>query len=178
MPNIHIYGLPPINVLDTRVELFDEQTFNSDKAIKLYKGAPDEKGMVNCNIDEKYIENGIRLVTKSEMFEEIIETLKVPTIGVFHTVSLTRDLELYSVTDKLPIEIISWERDAQEQMKQDYRDAKYKNYISKTIYWLLIVGSPILGLFVAGIPGIVIGVLITIVTIALDKYASGHKHGI
>jgi len=178
MPKVHIYGLPPENLVHTKVVLFDERTFNSANARRLFEGTPDEHGRVTCEIAEEYIGKKVRLVAMPKMFEYIGEPLEVPPLGVFHTVSLARDMGLYSGTEQLPVEPASWRRDAQEQMRRDFRAAKHKNYLSKSIYWVLTIGSPIAGFFFAGPIGVVIGVAISVVTIFLGKYASGQEYGI
>lgn len=178
MIKVNIYGLPPNNLSDTKVVIFDERTFNSSKAKRLFQGNPDENGKVTCEISKEYIGKKIRLVAMPKLFEYIGEVLEVSPLGVFHTVSLVRDLGLYSGTEKLPVEPISWRKDSQEKMRLDYRAAEHKNPLSKSIYWILTIGSPIAGLLIAGSIGVVIGFVITILTVSLGKYASGQEHGI
>lgn len=178
MPKACIYGLPPGNLTDTKVVLFDERTFGTAGAKRLFEGHPDNDGRVTCEIPKEYIGKKVRLVAMPKMFEYIGEPLDVSALGVFHTVTLSRDMGLYSGAETLPIEPTSWHRSAQDKMRTDYRAAKHKNYFSRIAYWTLTIGSPIAGLAFAGATGVAVGFVITAATIFLGRYASGHNHGI
>jgi hypothetical protein len=177
MPLVRIYGLPPHNLDNTLVEIFDNRTYGSSGAIRLYRGNPDNNGQVICKIPKEYIGSKIRLVALPEKYIEISDIIEVSKLGVFHVTTL--EPETFSnVRGPFPVEPKTWYLKALKEMKTDYRNAKYKNYISKSIYWLLTLGAPIVGLFLGGYLGLLFGLFITLCTVLLGKYASGDIKGI
>jgi ribosomal protein L37E len=55
--------------------------------------------------------------------------------------------------------------------KEQTNERKIVNWPSKIILVIILIGSPIIGLFLANIPGAVIGLLLDIVAWYLEKYA-------
>lgn len=177
MPVINIYGLPPGDKVDKKISIFDNR-FGTAKALRLFVGVADNKGLISFNVPKKYVGKKITLVVNtSEYFSYLKEILVVPVLGVFHTVKLEREI-MYDITKPLPVDIGDWYLTSLEQMKIDYRKAKYKNYVGKSASILLTFGAPILGYFIADELGVLLGLFIAIITYLGEKYASGKVKGI
>ena len=176
---VRIYGLPPKDKDDTKVFIYDYETYGTENAIELFQGTPDELGRLFCEIPKEYLNKKIKLLVIPDRFSHISEVLDVTPLGVFHTVSLTRDMGgKYGLHEQLPVEPTSWRQKAQNEMKIDFRNAKYKNKYSKTVYWVLTAISPFIGLILGGVVGLVLGVVVTVILLFIGSYAFGYKKGI
>jgi hypothetical protein len=178
MLKIKIYGLPPGNNPDTKVWIYDEKSYGTNKAIQLYEGNPDKDGIVNCEIATKYKNREIRFLAMPDLLNHISEPLKVTPLGLFHTVKLSLDMGVCSGTEKLPFNPTELHRTSQELMRIDYRNAKHKNWLVKGVSAIATVAAAFIGWFVAGIWGLVGGCVLAILVISLGEYATGHKKGI
>ena len=173
---IKVYGLPPGNNPDTKVWLYDEQTYCTNEAILLYEGKPDHDGIVECVVPNKY--KKIRFLAMPDMLNQISEPLKATSLGIFHTVKLSLDMGICSGTEKMPFNLAELHRSSQEKMRKDYRNTKHKNWLFKGVSALATITAAFIGWYIAGILGLVVGCVLTIVVIFLGDYASGHKKGI
>ena len=153
MKNCYINGLPPN---DTKVVLFDNKTFNSSGAIRLWEGQPDENGFIHCEIPKKY--KKVHLVVINKAFEHLGEKLNVDSLGLFHTVKLKKCI-LHDQTKPLPINPDTAYIEGQDEMRKIYRNAKYRNYGLKSLFFLATVGAAFIGWFIAGLsvvrPGLI-----------------------
>lgn len=178
MLKIKIYGLPPGNNPATKVWIYDEKSYCSQNAIKLYEGNPDKDGIVECEVPIEYKNKEIRFLAMPDMLNEISEPLKVSSLGLFHTVKLSLDMGICSGSEKVPFNITKLHRSSQEMMRDDYRNTKHKNWFFKSICAVATVAAAFVGWFIAGIWGLIGGCVLTIIVIILSEYATGHKKGI
>ena len=117
------------------------------------------------------------LVTLPTKYVEIKDIIKVSKLGAFHAVRLETQKNS-DVVGPYPVDSSKWYQNALEQMKSDYRNARYKNYFTKIFYWILTFSAPFIGTWLGGNIGLFIGILIILIRVLLSNYATGKKAGI
>jgi hypothetical protein len=161
------------------VILFDNATFNSPDAIQLAKQVPDKDGVVSGEFPKSWKGSEIQVAFISDQYVHEYICLERTSLGFYHTMRIQKEENLgFPVTHKWPVEPGSWHESSQKLTLNAYRRAKYKNILSKVVYWMLTIGAPLLGLALGGVVGVLIGFVITIITVWLGKYATGEEKGI
>jgi hypothetical protein len=176
MPIINIYGLQPPSKDDTKVFIFDEKSYGTEKSKPLYSGIPDEDGRIEYNISSSYIGQQVRIIVMAQWFKEYKEILDVEELGAFHAVRLEVDDCQHRRTD-IPTDFLRKDKKVQKEMLTDYRNTKYTNNDIKLIHGFSTAYSSPLGYFIGGVTGLFVGVFITICLLPLSKYVHGEKKG-
>lgn len=179
MKQIYIAGFPPEGSDDTKILIFDSDTFNTNDAIKLAEGIPNENGIFMRDLPKTYKGNKVMFVMLSKKYVHINEVLQVESLGVFHTIKLRKETNSdLPLTHKWPVEPNAWYKKSQEFMRKQYRHAKYKNYMLTFVSAVATIGACFIGWWIAGIIGLAIGCILAIVVILLTDYSTGLKKGI
>jgi len=173
----HINGLPPAETSDTKVVVFDNRTFGSSAAIRLWEGKPDKNGCANFKLPKKYKNKVIHLVIHNKYFEHLGEKLTVSQLGLYHTVKLNICI-LHDRVEPLPIDPNKAYLQGQEIMRSIYRKAKHRNYFMALMFFITTVGATFAGWFIADITGLFLGSLLAIISLKLGAYAIGYEKGI
>lgn len=176
MLEVRIYGFPSCNVEETIVQIFDNETFGTSNAISLFRGNPDKEGNVYCKIPLESSGTKIRLVGITKTYVEVAEIIDATRIGVYHSVKLKEQSNSDKWNTRNDSRLLYVK--AQEQMKKDYRNARYKNDGAVGLYIVLLLLSLGLGYFISPALGVSISIIVIIVTHIIGKYASGHEEGI
>ncbi len=179
MNRYYISGFPPKDTDNTKVILYDNDTFGTNTALKLAEPLPCENGVVKGKLNKKWKGNTLQLVFISRQYTHQNIEIKRQQLGFYHTIRLKEETNSsLTITHKWPVNSENWYKKSLELTLVAYRQAKHTNYIIKIIYWILTLGSPIFGFFSGGYIGLLLGVIITIITLFLSKYADGRVKGI
>jgi hypothetical protein len=179
MNKYFISGFPPEGSDDCIVVIYDNATFNSPDAVRLAEPLPDENGVVSGELPKSWNGSEIQIVFISKQYAHENVYLERANLGFYHTFLIRKETNSdLPLTHKWPVEPAIWHKSSQKLTMHAYRQAKYKNILSKVVYWTLTIGSPILGLALGGPIGVVIGFIITFAVIWLGKYANGEEKGI
>lgn len=179
MNKYFISGFPPKGTDDCKIVIFDNATFNSLDAEKLAEPSPDENGVVSGEFSKAWNGSEIQIVFLSTQYVHESVSLEQTNLGFYHTMLIEKETNSnLPFTHKWPVEPKAWYKSSQKLTMHAYRQAKFKNILSKVIYWVLTIGSPILGLVLGGPIGVVIGFAITAAVVWLGKYANGEEKGI
>jgi len=175
----YISGFPPHGSDDTKIVLFDNDTFGSQNALRLAEPIQDINGVIQGSLDAIWRGNTLQLVLLSKEYTHQNIEIKRQNLGFYHTIRLKEETNSnLPTTHKWPVQSEEWYKKSIKLSLEAYRKAKHTNLISKILYWTLTIGSPILGLFLGGSFGFAAGIIVTSIIILLNKYADGSTKGI
>ncbi|MDA2934950.1 hypothetical protein MYX82_11500 [Acidobacteria bacterium AH-259-D05] len=185
MPRVFINGLwpghdQPDSKGGMRVSLFLKDDFASKEATLLFESYSNGKKNVDGNIDDKYIGKEVIIIITEPGFQYKYPTLKLKRIGLFHTAPLEKDFVYRDEMVKTHPDFVSFDctreyAEAQAEMHTVARAARYKNLSILVGFTIITFGAPFLGLTLAGVPGVVVGIIIAALLWWLSPYASGLK---
>jgi len=179
MNRYFISGFPPKGSDNCTIVIFDNATFNSPNALRIAEPSPDDNGVVSGEFSKSWNGSKIQIVFLSKQYVHENVSLEKTSLGFYHTMLIEKETNSdLPLTHKWPVEPKIWHKSSQNLTMHAYRQAKFKNVLSKSVYWTLTLGSPILGLALGGPIGVVIGFIITIIVVWLGKYANGEEKGI
>lgn len=110
------------------------------------------------------------------VIESLSEEMKIDSLGVFHVANPVLDTSYINDQGEYqtPKNLLNPSASA-KQMASIYRDARHRNYIFQTIQWIIVFGSPFLGLWVGGWIGVIVGLAISLASYFLSPYSDGIK---
>jgi len=173
-----ISGFPPKGMNDGLIVIYDSVTFNTKDAVKLVEPTPAEDGVVHGFFDKKWSGDSIELVFISKQYVHQNVEIKRRRLGFYHTIRMKEQTNSnLPVTHKWPVNSKEWYKKSHQLTLDAYRHAKFKNVFLKIFYWVLTIGAPILGFFLGGMAGLIVGAVVTVITISLSGFASGKLKG-
>jgi hypothetical protein len=176
MPTAYINGLPPQD--GTNVAAFSAEDWGqTERAEAVWRGTPNESGMVTFFLPPRLIGKSIQVVVIGGRAEYLGQRLPVSRLGVFHTVSLRLDRTIYP-DSREPLLPPDWFVQSQSAIHRLHRHAKYKNYIMTSAFAIATVASVYAGLLIDGLPGLAVGAGLTVASLGLGNYASGFSRGL
>jgi len=173
----HINGMPPDGEIETKVIIHDGRTWPGSGAVKLWEGKTDSNGEVHISLPKDLKNKHIHLWVMHDHFEHLSEEIPVTDLGLFHTVRLTIST-LHDRVKPLAINPQEAYKLGQFKMRDLYRKARYRNYFIKFVFPIISVAAVFVGWFIAGIQGLAIGCVLSILSLLLGSYATGYEKGI
>lgn len=186
MPKIVLNGLSPgtggnprENNVDALVAIYLSRKYNTNDAALIFEAAPDEAGTISREISDEYIGEKITIVLCDLKFGYQNVEKVVDELGVYYTFSLNKDY-VYNGRGVSRAELDTINTDemhsnAQDSIKEHIRNAKYNNKTIKYGSTALAFGAPLVGLAVAAVPGVIIGLIVSAVLYFFTPYITGDK---
>ena len=172
-------GDPRTNTTDALVAVFLSRKYKTNDAELLFEASPDEQGTICQEISDEYIGEKITIVLCDLKFEfQNIEKL-VDELGVYYTFNLNKNY-CYNGSgvnrDELKkINTHDMHSNAQDSIRDHIRNAKYNNKTVKYGSTILAFGAPLVGLSVAALPGVIIGIIVSAILYFFTPYITGDK---
>ena len=176
MPHAYINGFPTVDD-GTIVRAYDEATFGTSEAKLLWEGSPDKNGLVHFDLSRTLIGKQLQLTAIGGRSKYIGTKLPIGRLGVFHTVSLQVDRALGHTEQDMNLPA-NWFVASQNVIANCYREAKHKNYLLTAFFSVATIGSPFIGVYISGFPGVAAGAFLTVGSLVLGNYASGFSRGL
>lgn len=186
MPKIVLNGLHPgsggdprINTSDALVAVYLSRTFNTQDVELLFEAAPDESGTINKEIPDKFIGEIITIVLCDSRFKHKNVEKLVDELGVYYTFNLNKE-DIYNCrgVDRDELDKINTEEmnnTAQDLMSEHIRNAKYDNKIIRYVSIIVAFSAPFVGLAVAAVPGVIVGLIVSAILYFFTPYITGDK---
>ncbi len=183
MPRVYINGLFPGSPQPDgrggmRVAVYLKQRGPRSPNKPVFQHWSNGRRFVDGSIDDKHVGKEVRIAITEPGFKYRYPEFKLQRLGLFHTAPLEKDT-VYAQGMANHVEAF---RDfdcqaeytaAQKEMHSVVRQARYRNCGSIVAYVLLSFGAPFLGLVVAGLVGVFVGLIITGIAWFLSPYAAG-----
>ncbi|MEM7564425.1 MAG: hypothetical protein AAF353_15455 [Pseudomonadota bacterium] len=186
MPRIVLNGLHPgsgkdprINIKDALVAIYLSRKYNTPEAELLFEASPDSNGTIDREISDEYIGEKITIVLCDLKFEFINIEKMVDELGVYYTFNLKKDY-CYNgrEVERSELDSINTEEmnnSAQDSMREHIRNSKYDNKFIRYGSMLLAFGAPLVGLTVAALPGVFIGIAVSTLLYFYTPFITGAK---
>jgi len=109
---------------------------------------------------------------------EITERITVHDLGIFHAVRLEVETNSHRMNEvKNSRDLAAWHDAAHRLARDEFRAARYKNIMLKTIGAVLIVVGVFIGICQDGVIGIAYGAAFAVTGVLIAEYSSGQKKG-
>lgn len=172
-------GDPRKNTTNALIAVYLSRKYNTQDAELLFEASPDSSGTICQEISDAYIGEKITIVLCDLKFEFQNIEKTVDELGVYYTFNLNKDFCYNgSGVDRQELEKINTSKmnnDAQDSIQEHVRNAKYKNKFVKYGSNILAFGAPLIGLSVAAIPGVIVGLVVSAILYFLTPYIVGDK---
>jgi len=178
MPKLIINGFPKETVSNgAPVKVFLSEDYN--EVFIDNKSNVDEKGFVRGFIPDKFIGKEI-VVRFIDLCYKIKDNKKIiDERGVFLTIHIEKDY-IYKdpnidCSKKFNFDVEAVFSQAQKDMENEIRKSNYKNTFIRCLLYLLMFASPILGFFIVGLLGVIVGQIVNVILLLMDPYITGIK---
>lgn len=170
---------PRQNTSDALVAVYLSRNFGTQDAELLLEASPDNSGSINCEISDEYIGEKITIVLcdlkfKYQNIEKVVDEL-----GVYYTFNLEKDFcyngSGVNQEELKKINTSEMHSKAQDSIREHIRSSKYNNNYIKYGSTILAFGAPFVGLAVAALPGVIVGLVVSAMLYFLTPYIVGDK---
>ena len=134
-----------------------------------------ELGIFEIKIPAKYQGASITLHIRHPWYKPADTKGTIQEYGFFHTAKLFHDFHDWKESGSPDPE---WETEseyvkAQTIKNERVRTFRHKNIVAKSLHYIILIGAPFLGLAIAGLYGVIAGLVVSVCLELWSPYSSG-----